>query len=173
MPSRVEDALVAIRRIMRAAEQSSRSLSRQAGMTASQVVVLQIIAAEGEISPSAIAQKARITQATVTALLDRLQKRALVTRTQGAADRRRVFVTLTEAGRKLLDDTPDALQTRFAARFNELKDWQQASINAALEQVAELLDAEKIEAAPILAYGRLDPTVDDHGNPIEPQPPES
>lgn len=138
-------------------------------MTASQVVVLRIIAAEEEISPSAIAQKARITQATVTALLDRLQKRGLVKRTQGATDRRRVFVTLTNEGRKLLEDTPDALQTRFASRFNELKDWQQASINAALEQVAELLDAEKIDAAPILEYGRLDPAVDDHGNPIAPQ----
>lgn len=172
MPSRVEDALVAIRRIMRAAEQSSRSLSRQAGMTASQLVVLQIISSEGEISPSAIAQKARITQATVTALLDRLQKRGLVTRTQGAADRRRVHVTVTEEGRKLLNITPDALQTRFADRFNALKDWQQASINAALEQVAELLDADSIEAAPILEFGRLDPTVDDDGNPIAPQQPE-
>ncbi len=169
MASRVEDALVAIRRIMRAAEQSSRTLSRQAGMTASQVVVLRIIAGEGDISPSGIAQKARITQATVTALLDRLQKRGLVSRTQGAADRRRVVVTLTEVGRKLLDETPDALQTRFADRFNELKDWQQASINAALEQVAELLDAEKIEAAPILEFGPLDPAVDDDGNPIAPQ----
>ena len=171
MPSRVEDALVAIRRIMRAAEQSSRSLSRQAGITASQMVLLQIIASEGEISPSAIAQRARITQATVTALLDRLQKRGLITRTQGAADRRRVHVTITDEGRRLLDETPDALQTRFADRFSALKDWQQASINAALEQVAELLDAENIDAAPILEFGRLDPTVDDDGNPIAPLPP--
>ncbi len=173
MSSRVEDALVAIRRIMRAAEFSSRSLSRQAGMTASQMVVLQIIATAGEISPSDIAQKARITQATVTALLDRLQKKKLVVRTQGSADRRRVFVKLTDEGREFLDGTPDPLQTRFADRFNNLKDYQQASINAALEQVAELLDAETVDAAPILAFGPLDPTVDDDGNPITPAPPDS
>lgn len=168
MSSRVEDALVAIRRIMRAAEFSSRSLSRQAGMTASQMVVLQIIASAGEISPSDIAQKARITQATVTALLDRLQGKDLVTRTQGAADRRRVVVKLSDAGKAFLASTPDHLQARFADRFNNLKDWQQASINAALEQVAELLDAESVDAAPILEFGPLDPTVDDDGNPITP-----
>ncbi len=166
MTSRAEEALVAIRRIMRAAEFSSRSLSRQAGLTASQMVVLQIIHTAGVCGAGDIAQKARITQATVTALLDRLQKKALVLREQSPTDRRRVLVQLTPEGKALLSKMPDPLQTRFSDRFDELKDWQQASINAALEHVAELLDAEGLEAAPILEFGPLDPAVDDDGKPV-------
>lgn len=77
MDSRVTSALIAIRRIVRAAEFAARDLSRTAGLTASQMVVLQIIAQKGEAGAGAgaIADAARLSQATVTALLDRLEER--------------------------------------------------------------------------------------------------
>lgn len=48
------------------------------------------------------------------------------------------------------------LQDQFAARFEKLADWEQASIIAGLERVAALLNAEGIDASPVLDVGALD-----------------
>lgn len=156
MQQRVADALVAIRRILRAAEFSARDLARNSGLTPSQMIVLQIIARAGEAGAGAIAEATRLSQATVTALLDKLESLKLVVRRRDDIDRRRVAVALTAAGRKVLAETPDALQDRFAARFAKLADWEQAAVISALERVASLLDAEGIDAAPVLDVGSLD-----------------
>jgi len=164
MDHRVASALIAIRRIVRAAEFAARDLQRSAGLTASQMVVMQIIAREGEPGAGAIAEAARLSQATVTALLDRLEERGLVARRRSTADRRRVAVALTDAGRAVLSETPDVLQNRFAARFERLEDWEQAAMVAALERVAVLLNADAIDASPILDVGSLDRTAEDEAS---------
>lgn len=156
MEGRVSDALVAIRRIVRAAEFASRDLSRTTGLTPSQLIVLQIVAREGEPGAGAIAEAARLSQATVTALLDKLEARGLVVRHRRNEDRRRISVELTPEGRRTLAEMPDVLQDRFAARFEKLADWEQASIIAGLERVAALLNAEGIDASPVLDVGALD-----------------
>lgn len=153
---RSTDALTAIRRILRAAEFASRDLARRSGLTASQVVVLQIVSREGEIGAGAISEGAQLSQATVTALLDKLEERSLVKRKRDAGDRRRVTVELTPEGRAALAETPDVLQDRFAARFERLADWEQAAIIASLERIAGMLDADGIDASPILDIGALD-----------------
>jgi DNA-binding MarR family transcriptional regulator len=131
---RSTDALVAIRRILRAAEFSSRNLARRSGLTPSQVVVLQIIARAGEAGAGAISEAAQLSQATVTALLDKLEERRLVLRRRDSDDRRRVTAELTPEGRAALANTPDTLNDRFVARFTRLADWEQASVIAALER---------------------------------------
>lgn len=155
MEQRVTSALIAIRRIVRAAEFAARDLSKVAGLTPSQMVVLQLIGRDGELSAGALAEAARLSQATVTALLDKLEDKGLVVRRRSAEDRRRVAVALTDEGRRVLVTTPDVLQNRFAARFEELESWEQAAMVAALERVAALLDADGIDASPIIDVGSL------------------
>jgi len=156
MKNRSESALVALRRILRATEFNSRNLARASGLTPSQVLALEFLKNRDEATPSEIAAHASLKQATITSLLDRLEARKLINRRKDAIDGRRVLVTLTAAGKKALDASPDALQQLFQARFNALKDWEQASIIASLERVASLLDAETIDAGPILDIGALD-----------------
>ena len=76
-------------------------------------------------------------------------------RATDAADRRRVEVALTVEGEAILAATPDALQDIFAKRFDRLADWEQAGLVAALERVAVLLDADTIDASPVLDVGSL------------------
>lgn len=156
---RSTDALIAIRRILRAAEFSSRELARRSGLTPSQVLVLQIIASAGEVGAGAISEASRLSQATVTALLDKLEERQMVVRRRESNDRRRVTVELTAAGRKALHDMPDFLQDRFAARFGALASWEQAALVATLERVAAMLDAEGMDASPVIDIGSLDRAV--------------
>lgn len=156
MDTRTAEALIAIRRIVRAAEFAARDLARRSDLTPSQLIVLQHLAAAGELGAGAIAETAQLSHATVTALLDRLEERDLICRRRDPEDRRRVSAEITAPGRQLLAKIPDALQDRFAARFARLSGWEQSGIISALERVAELLGAEGIDASPVLDVGSLD-----------------
>ena len=68
-------------------------------------------------------------------------------------DRRRVIVTLTEKGEELGASAPKPLQDSFVDRFVRLESWEQHQIVAALERVATMMDAEELDAAPILLSG--------------------
>lgn len=122
---------------------------------------MQLLASEGESLPSVIARSVELKQATVTILLNKLEEAGLVTRRRDTEDRRRVWVGLTNAGRSVLERSPDLLQNRFRNAFENLEDWEQAMLVTALERVASLLDAGDLEAAPILEIGDLDRLVKD------------
>jgi len=153
--TRAEATLVALRRILRATEQHGRSLARASGLTPVQLRVLALIAAEGYATPKTLAGQMRVAQATVTALIDRLQAKGLVQRQRSDRDRRQSILSLTDAGRSVADAAPDPLQDQFVARFDALEDWEQAMLVAALERVAHMLNAAEIDAAPVLDLGDL------------------
>mgnify|MGYP006267563125 CR=1 FL=1 len=152
---RTEDALIALRRILRATEISARSLAKASGLSTSQHLVLQLLFKKGPLTAGAIAREISLSQATVTALVDKLEGKGFLKRSRDTADRRRSIVTLTPEGAAILDQSPAILQERFETRFHMLQDWEQAFIIAALERVAAILDADDLEAAPVLALGPL------------------
>ncbi len=152
---RTDVSLIALRRILRATELYGRRLAKEAGMTAVQFRVLQIIAENGHATPTAIAHRMGVTQATMTALIDKLVKRGLVERRRSETDRRQTNVFITEAGRETVNDAPDPLQQRYVKNFEALEDWEQAMIVAALERVAAMLDAGEIDASPVLDIGEF------------------
>lgn len=154
--NRADTALVALRRILRATELNARELARQTGLTTSQFIILQFIGREGSAMPSSVAKSARLTRATVTAIVAKLEQAGLVTRRRGVEDRRRNWVEITPAGRKLLEKSPNLLQNRFQVSFRGLEDWEQAMIITALERVSTLLDAAELDASPVLDVGDID-----------------
>lgn len=156
MEERSETALVALRRILRATELNSKLLASQTGLTTSQFIILQMVVRGGKVLPSTLARSARLTQATVTSLVDKLERGGFVTRRRDTEDRRRIWIEPTAAGRQAVADSPDLLHDRFRARFRELKDWEQAMIITSLERVATLLDAGTIDASPVLDIGDID-----------------
>lgn len=161
MDNRSNTALVALRRILRVTELNSRQLARQSELTASQLLLLKHVAQHSQALPSAIAKAIELKQATITVHINKLEEDGLVTRHRDTEDRRRVWVRLTDAGRAVLDRSPDLLQDRFEHGFERLEEWEQAMIITTLERIASLLDAEDVEAAPILDVGDLDRLVED------------
>lgn len=153
---RAQQALTAMRQILRATENYARKLSRETGLTASQLLLLQVLDERGETTAGQIASHMGITQATTTSLLHKLEARGLVHRQRGDTDRRQVWLTLTEDGRAKLAAAPDGLQENFLERFENLESWEQAMLVASLERVVALLDAESLDAAPVLDVGAID-----------------
>jgi DNA-binding MarR family transcriptional regulator len=148
--------LRAIRRVLRAADQGGRKLAAATGLTPSQLLVLQEIERRGETTPSAVAGALQFGQATVTNIVDRLEATALVTRQRSDRDKRQMLLRITADGQAMLEAAPDLLQNRFQERFGALAAWEQAMILAALERLGELLDATKIDAAPLIDAGVID-----------------
>lgn len=65
--------------------------------------VLAVLDGEGgSLSPTVIAERLIITTASMTSLLDTLQRRGLVQRTPDDKDRRRVVVTITAEGSRVI-----------------------------------------------------------------------
>lgn len=153
--NRTDDSLIALRRILRATELYGRDLARAAGLTAVQFRVLQIVAERGQCTPTEISQQMGVSQATITALVDRLVARGVVVRARSQTDRRQTNIAITDAGRRTIDDAPDALQQRYVRKFEALADWEQAMLIAALERVAAMLDAENMDASPVLDLGDI------------------
>lgn len=147
---RCTDVLISLRRIIRAIDMRSRRLMQEAGFTGPQLLVMQALAQAEEMTAGDLAKKVNLSQGTVTSILDRLEKRSLTRRIRSDTDRRRVFVSLTDEGRTQLSQAPTLLQQRFIQRFAELKDWEQHQMLASLQRLAEMMDAQDIDAAPVL-----------------------
>ncbi|MEO1641914.1 MAG: MarR family winged helix-turn-helix transcriptional regulator [Pseudomonadota bacterium] len=156
MSMRSEEALIALRQIQRRTEQASKKLAAQAGLTPSQLLVMQILAERGEISAGEVSKLTLLKHATITSLVDKLVARGLLARRRCDQDRRRVWLTLRPEGQQAITSAPDLLQEIFQNRFEELPDWQQAMLVSSLEKVAEMIDADNLDAAPILDVGALD-----------------
>jgi DNA-binding MarR family transcriptional regulator len=152
---RTDHSLVALRRILRATELYGRDLAQEAGLTAVQLRVLQIIGETDHSTPSEIATRMGVSQATISVLLNKLEGYGLIARQKSRADRRQTDLQITAKGRAKVEVAPDALQQRYVAQFEALPDWEQSMIVSVLERVAGMLDAGTIDAAPVLTGGEL------------------
>jgi DNA-binding MarR family transcriptional regulator len=145
-----DQVLVSLRQIIRAIDLHSKRLERESGLTGPQLLVMQLIGASGETTAGVIARKVSLSQATVTSILDRLERKELLKRERNAEDKRKVMVTLTEAGGKALEKAPTLMQESFIKAFNCLEDWEQTLILSSLQRVADMMNATKLDAAPLL-----------------------
>ena len=154
-PDRVDESLIALRRILRATELYARDLAQAAGVTPAQLRVLQIVGEKKDPTAKTLANQMGVSQATVTALVDKLVARSLVSRQPSAQDRRQTNITLTTQGEDVLEEAPDALHQRYVRAFADLADWEQAQLVSSLERVAAMLNVDSLDAAPVLATGEL------------------
>lgn len=152
----IEEVLISLRRVIRATDLHSRQLVKTAGLTAPQLLLLQTIRNLGQVTIGKLAREMSLSQATVTTILDRLEKRELAYRTRSEHDKRKVHAHLTEHGQRILEDAPTPLQEHFIQRFQKLDEWEQTMILSSLQRVAQMMDAQDLDASPVLDVGALD-----------------
>ena len=125
-------------------------------MTAPQILLLQTIRDKGEVTIGEIANEMSLSQATVTTIIDRLEKRKLVFRERSKEDKRKVHAYLTNEAYEVLKQAPTPLQAHFSKQFDDLNDGEKTMIISSLQRVAQMMDAQHIDAAPLLDMGTLD-----------------
>ncbi|MEX0958444.1 MAG: MarR family transcriptional regulator [Burkholderiales bacterium] len=148
-----------MRRIIRSVDLYSKELAATTGMTAPQLVCLLTIVEHRSITATAISREIHLSPSTVVGILDRLEEKGLVKRERGTDDRRVVSVTATEAGDRLASQSPSPLQKTLADELAALPESEQATIARSLERVVNLMEAQHIDAGPILDTGPIDAPV--------------
>lgn len=148
--------LVALRRIIQATDFNAKLLARQTGLTTSQIIVLQLLEGDESMTIGELAKQVNLNQATVTAIVDRLEGREFVERHRSQKDRRKVYVSLSKSGQEALDQAPRILQSLFLDNFGKLADWEQTYILSAVERIAHLMNAAYLDASPVLDIGPVD-----------------
>ncbi|PWK47311.1 MarR family winged helix-turn-helix transcriptional regulator [Pleionea mediterranea] len=150
-----EELLISLRRIIRSIDLHSKKLNKTSGMTGPQLLVLQEVYKERGITAKRIAENVNLSQGTITTILDKLESRDLVNRIRSETDRRRVSLFLTEKGSLLLEKAPKPMQEEFIERFKNLDEWEQNLLLSSFSRVAQMMDASKIDAAPLLEIGTI------------------
>ncbi len=163
-----DQVIVALRRVIRAVDLHSRTLVESHGLTGPQALILKALQG-GSLSAGELATQVSLSQGTVTDILNRLEQRGLIKRQRDTQDRRRVIVLATDAALALLKQSPPLLQEWFAQRFNNLQDWEQTQLLASLQRIAAMMDAEKIDAAPVLSSGSVRATAKAVEEVLEPE----
>ncbi len=152
----LEQVLISLRRVIRATDLHSKQLVKTTGLTAPQLLLLQAIRDRVDGTIGQLAKHISLSQATVTTILDRLEKRDLVKRVRSTTDKRKVHACLTDKATEILKEAPVPLQEHFAEQFNDLEAWEQTMIISSLQRIAQMMDAQDIDAAPVLDVGSLD-----------------
>ncbi len=152
----IEEVLVALRRVIRATDLHSKHLAKTTGLTAPQILLLQTIRDKGEVTIGELANEISLSQATVTTILDRLEKRELVYRVRSKEDKRKVHAYLTDQAAETLKEAPIPLQEHFTRQFGDLQQWEKTMIISSLQRIAQMMDAQHIDASPVLDIGILD-----------------
>ena len=155
-----EEILVALRRVIRAVDQHSRQLVQSHGLTGPQALTLNEIVRNGRLTGSQLARNISLSQATVSDIVKRLEQRNLLSRTRDSVDKRKYFLEPTDAGRRIMQASVPLLQQRFAERLAELQDWERTQLLASLQRIAEMMNAEDLDAAPLLTSGAMNASPD-------------
>jgi DNA-binding MarR family transcriptional regulator len=109
------------------------------GVTGGQVSILAAIKHQPGITASAVAEQERVSAPAMSNHVARLEKAGLIARTREGIDRRRVGLTLTAEGEKVLRSVRQRRTAWLAARLDKLTNDERARIEAAIPALEKLL----------------------------------
>lgn len=88
----------------KAVEKVDRESIDQTGLGLSDFTILEALLHKGPLTINQIGQKVLLTSGSMTAAVNRLERKGLVKRIQDASDGRCFYVRLTKRGRKVIND---------------------------------------------------------------------
>ena len=142
MPELETDAVAIADALRPALLRISRELRREAraeGVSPEQVSLLVSIKYSPGIGVNELAAKERVSPPALTKHVDRLQRDGLVTRTPNDEDKRRVGLSLTDEGQRVLRRVRSRRTAWLASRLRDLDESERAAIEAAVEPLMRLL----------------------------------
>lgn len=159
--SQSDDIIATIRQIIRAIDLQSKHLVKKYGLTGPQLLVLKELYKNDFQTIGAVSRNISLSQATVTSILDRLEKQQFVKRIRTAEDKRKVQIQLSAKATEILDKEPNLLQEDFVIKFNNLEEWEKMLLISSLKRIASMMSADEIVSPPVLTTGLLNASKSD------------
>jgi DNA-binding MarR family transcriptional regulator len=140
------EVMNAIRKIIHALEVSSHASQKGIGISGAQLFVLQILASGEVMSVNELAARSCTHQSSVSVVVSRLVEAKLVKRSASTADGRRLDLSVTAAGRRLMRSHIVTPQERIIAALARLAPARLHELRTLLEEVIALSD---LDSAPV------------------------
>lgn len=134
--------LSSLRRIIRAVDIYSRKLAQNYGVTVPQLLCLLKVDELGPLTIKDLSEEVYLNPSTLVGIVDRLEKAGLFTRQRSVRDRRRIRISLTEAGQEMVAKSPSPLQDTLAGKIDALPELERATIALSLEKILDLMQSE-------------------------------
>ncbi|WP_123053869.1 MarR family transcriptional regulator [Clostridium sp. JN-1] len=113
------------------------------GSTRVQWLVMYYLLKDGQMSQSDLAKKMNIKDSTVVRLIDRIEKDEFIKRVKNSKDRRITYVTLTEKGKKRIEELLSVGEEMSKVFSKNISDEEFEVFNRVLKKMAE--NAENTE----------------------------
>ena len=146
MPKTQIDTLAIADRLRPVLLQVGRELRREArevGVSPEQVSLLVAIKYTPGIGVRELAARERVSPPALSNHVDRLERDGLVSRTPNASDRRRVGLTLTDEGQRVLRRVRSRRTAWLATRLRGLSPEELDAVEAAIEPLSHLLHEDE------------------------------
>ena len=134
-----------------------RGLRRHGLSTGARILLATLEGAAGPLSQSAIAERMIITGASVSSLVDTLERKGLVRRVPSTADRRTTLVELTDTAIPVIDAYLAEVTTLHAHEFAGLDEEERETLVTLLAKVAAAIEALDVDAVVATARPRRRP----------------
>ncbi|MHB0971234.1 MAG: MarR family winged helix-turn-helix transcriptional regulator [Thermoanaerobaculia bacterium] len=134
-PGEMQVLLDAIRQLVRSLRLSDGEISRELGISAAQLFVLQQLQYFQPMSLSDLAAATFTDHSSVSAVVSRLVDRDLVSRERADDDARRLELRLTAAGRALLRKAPSTAQERLIDAIAHLPSRRRQELAESLQMI--------------------------------------
>jgi DNA-binding MarR family transcriptional regulator len=146
----IRSVMDGLRRVVRDLRLSARGAERSAGISGAQLFVLQTLAQQPASSLNELADRTLTDQSSVSVVVKRLADRKLVARRASEEDARRLELSVTAAGKRLLSRCPEPTQARLVDALGRLSSAELLHLTAGLAALVREMGIE--DAAPRMFF---------------------
>ncbi|OGO00908.1 MAG: hypothetical protein A2Y58_01580 [Chloroflexi bacterium RBG_13_51_52] len=101
--------------------------------------IMRVLKDEGTLHPAKIGEKLFVAKAQMTHLIDKLVELDFVKREMGSDDRRTINITLTEKGRKVLEEQDALVINAMQENMSSLADEELEDLSKSLRKLRDIL----------------------------------
>ncbi|MDH5607935.1 MAG: MarR family transcriptional regulator [Cyclobacteriaceae bacterium] len=146
------EILVSIRKIVRSLNLESKSIQKDFGLSITQLLCLSHLEQNEAYKGThkQLMALLSLNSSTVTGIINRLERKGYVARLPKTGDKRVTYITLTAAGLKLLEKTPNVLHDRLAKKLEALSVEDREMIKKSMDIIVSAMQIKHVEASPLL-----------------------
>ncbi len=110
------------------------------GLTVPQITAIKLIAHNKKMMVSQLSEEMSLTNATVSGILDRLEKLNIIERVRSDKDKRVVYVRFSKEGSKTAENIKDVMSSSFKHIFNNVSKGDLEEIRNKLKGLSKLVE---------------------------------
>ncbi|GAP67867.1 transcriptional regulator, MarR family [Bacteroidales bacterium 6E] len=135
------EILIQLRQIMRSINHESKRIEKDYGVSIPQVLCLKYLkeSPQFQTSQNDLRLFLKLTSSTMNGIIERLEKKGLIARLPKMGDKRKVMLSLTSKGDKLISSLPPLLEDRLARNLENLDQEKITEIKSNLDFLSKLM----------------------------------